>query len=419
VDDIFILIAILCVVALVAVFINKRLLTLLLSSAFMLLVAIRLNVPSMYLMGTVLLALPLASWAVGWYGARRINVELTAPEAAFEGEDIPVSIDVDCPLPAFSMLARPLCELPKWISAVEGSEKREAIPNGVRQQFTVRAARRGVFDLSLGVIAVNDPLGIFSISRRARQSRVLLVYPRGLSLPTLTAKDGLTAGWLLDAASGRRGEDDGFFGTREYRSGDDIRRIHWRSSARLGSLVVAERENWVRSTVWICVDTYPPRNRRGDVELAQEQAVKAAVSIMEAMLLQGHLVGLSAAGTEETHIIPAGGSDQRWRILEALARLRMDGGTPLSEMALRLDAVAGSTAVFVTTEPTAELAEAAARLRDAAVTTALAVVEAGTPLNASKSYDEAVESVSAAGADVLVVPMPAAVGAASSPVAGA
>lgn len=405
-DDLLILAAILCIVAVVAVFINKRLLTLLLSSAFMLLVAMRLNVPSMYLMGTVLLALPFASWAVGWYGTRGIQVTLTAPETGFEGDDLPVRIDVTCALPAFSALARPRCDLPKWIVAVEGSERTEAIPSGVRQEFVARAERRGVFDLALGAVTVNDPLGIFTISRRANQSRSIVVHPKGLSLQDLKVLKGRSAGWLLDTASGRRGEDDGFFGTREYRFGDDIRRIHWRSSARTGNLVVAERETLVRSTIWICMDVVRPKHRSGDDDSALEHAVRAVVSIMEATLRRGHLVGLYAATSTETRIVPAEGEEQRWRILDALARLPADGDIPLSEVAIQLGAEQGTTVVLVTTEPTVELVTSASRLREAGISVALVAIEAKCPVHASKSFDGALDAASAAALETMVVRLP-------------
>lgn len=405
-DDILILAAILCIVALVAVFINKRLLTLLLSSAFMLLVAMRLNVPSMYLMGTVLLALPLASWAVGWYGAQRIEVVLNAPETAFEGDEFKIRMDVICALPAFSLLAKPRCELPKWFRAVEGSETTVAIPSGIRQEFAVQAERRGVFDLALGGIVVNDPLGIFSIVRRSRQTRSLVVHPRGLSPGDFSIVGGQNTGWLLELIGGRRGDEDGFFGTREYRSGDDIRRIHWRSSARTGALVVAERENWVRSTVWICLDSCLPSSPSPADEAALERAVKTVVSIMETTLGRGHRVGLRATGKEDVRIVPRDGDDQRWEILDALAHLKADGVMPLSEVVMQLATEPGSMVVLVTGNPTAKLVAASSRIRHDGTPAILVAVESESPVNPSNDFDAGIDAAAAAGLDYLVVRAP-------------
>src|SRR5690606_19492402 len=129
----------------VAVLLKKRLLTLLLSSLFLLLVAVRLNVPYMYLMGTVLLALPLTSYLAGWLGARHLEVSRTMPTTAFEGEAVPVRVDIRSPLGLFSGFARVSRRLPRYIRHVPDTEQIFPIEGGLRHEYRVRPERRGVY----------------------------------------------------------------------------------------------------------------------------------------------------------------------------------------------------------------------------------------------------------------------------------
>ena len=403
-SDILVFATILCCVALVAVFVNKRLLVLLLSSAFVLLVAMRLSIPSMYLMGTVLLALPVASWFVGWYGAQHLRFTLIAPDSAFEGEEIPIRVEVVSPLPAFSVLAQPRCELPEGVRMVEGSGASVSIPSGVRQESMVVAERRGVYDFDLAAVLVNDPLGIFTIKKHFSQHRSLIVYPTGLPLPPMTAEGHQNAGWLSSARVGQRGDDEGFYGTREYRLGDDLRRIHWRSSARHGSLVVAERETHLQSTVWICLDTQGGAQVAGGGIFAWERCVKAAVSIMEASFLNGDSVGLLIPGKDETFLAPNAYEDQRWRILEALAHVRARGDISLEHIVVQMDGPVGANLVIVTPYPTLGIADAAVRLVNSGALVTVVYVEPSKSRLIPDTVMQAMDAVAKAGASTVVVP---------------
>ena len=403
-SDILVFATILCCVAVVAVFVNKRLLVLLLSSAFVLLVAMRLSIASMYLMGTVLLALPLASWFVGWYGAQHLRFALIAPDSAFEGEDIPIRIEVVSPLPAFSMLAEPRCELPEGMRMVDGSGASVVIPSGVRQEYVVVAERRGVYDFDLAAVLVNDPLGIFTIKKRFSQHRSLLVYPTGLPMPLIAAEGHQNAGRPSSARVGQRGDDEGFYGTREYRLGDDLRRIHWRSSARHGSLVVAERETHLQPTVWICLDAQSGARFAAGGLFAWERCVKAAVSIMEASFRNGASVGLLVPGKDETFIAPKASEDQRWRILDALARVRAGGDIPLERVVVQMDASVRTALVIVTAYPTPGIADVAVRMVHSGAHVTVVYVEPSKSAPVPDAVMQAMDAAAEAGADTLIVP---------------
>jgi uncharacterized protein (DUF58 family) len=99
------------------------------------------------------------------------------------------------------------------------------------------------------------------------------------------------------------------FGIREYRAGDALRRIHWRSSARRGELVVREFEPPGIQTVAIVLDPAPPSRDVAD------QIARLAASEAWDCLREGGRVVISAPGLEPTE-----SPRDLWGLLEWLAR---------------------------------------------------------------------------------------------------
>src|SRR5205085_10343344 len=98
-----------------------------------------------------------------------------------------------------------------------------------------RVARgRGMLRLDVIEVSTAFPLGILRYTRRVSVPQEMVVYPRigmlGRRL-ALEYREAVESGAMT---SNRRGGNDEFYGVREYRAGDNVRVIHWRSSARLG-----------------------------------------------------------------------------------------------------------------------------------------------------------------------------------------
>jgi hypothetical protein len=94
-----------------------------------------------------------------------------------------------------------------------------------------------------------------------------------------------------DARRTRHRED--LYGVRDYQPGDDIGRIHWRSSARRGALVVREFERPVAMGVTLLLDL-----DRGQTPERLDAGVHAAASVLQAA--RDHGVAMTIAGWEET-----------------------------------------------------------------------------------------------------------------------
>lgn len=180
-----------------------------------------------------------------------------------------------------------LLELP-----VGGAVHRYGIPalaGGATHQesFTVRTERRGVIPVGPATTRRGDPVGLFSRDSLWTGVEEILVRPPMVGLDALGA--GLLRdleGVTTDAVSQ---SDLAFHALREYAAGDDLRHVHWRSSAKAmasageSQLLVRQYLDTRRSHATIVVDDAPASWRPGKgepVDDSFETAMSAAASII-------------------------------------------------------------------------------------------------------------------------------------------
>jgi uncharacterized protein (DUF58 family) len=135
-----------------------------------------------------------------------------------------------------------------------------------------------------------DPFGLFRWARRQTGDDVLWVHPR------MHPMRALPVGVVLDY-EGRTHENARlgtvtFSALREYVPGDDPRQIHWRSTARLGTLVVREHIDTTEPTTTVVLDT---RSDAFDPE-SFEHAVEVAASVVRTVEALGRPVELHVIG---------------------------------------------------------------------------------------------------------------------------
>ncbi len=126
------------------------------------------------------------------------------------------------------------------------------------ESFTIRTERRGVIPVGPAMTRRGDPIGIFSRDVVWTPVREVLVRPH------LLAMDSLGAGLMRDlegvSTDAVSQSDLAFHALREYVPGDDLRHIHWRSSAKVmastgeSSLLVRQYQDTRRSHATIVVD---------------------------------------------------------------------------------------------------------------------------------------------------------------------
>lgn len=128
-------------------------------------------------------------------------------------------------------------------------------PGGAREMvYRIRADARGRYQVGPLTVRLADPFGLVELARSFATSGRLTVTPPIVPLPPGRLTGAWTGGGESQARSvATAGEDD--VAPREYRHGDDLRRVHWRSTARRGELMVRREEQQWQSRGTIFLDT--------------------------------------------------------------------------------------------------------------------------------------------------------------------
>lgn len=161
--------------------------------------------------------------------------------------------------------------------------------------YTVRADVRGRYEVGPLVVRLTDPFGLCELTRSFPSVDRLTVIPQVVPLPTVRlAGEYAGTGESRARSVAVHGEDDA--ATREYRNGDDLRRVHWRSTARTGELMVRREEQPWESRATVVLDTRAFAHRGEGPTASFEWAVSAAASIAVHLRQAGYklrLVGIS------------------------------------------------------------------------------------------------------------------------------
>ncbi len=178
--------------------------------------------------------------------------------------------------------------------------------------------RRGVLRLTGTTVACPDPFGLFRSLRKLPCAQSVLIFPRRYPMPALglpgTMKYQLGGVSLASSV----GESEEFVALREYRPGDPLRRMHWKSFAKLGKPIVKEyqEEFFVRHA--LVLDTFGgPRG--GELF---EEAVSVAASLAFTIQNQDSLVDLMFAGPRAYCFTAGRGVGHIEQILEVLASVQ-------------------------------------------------------------------------------------------------
>jgi uncharacterized protein (DUF58 family) len=210
-----------------------------------------------------------------------------------------------------------------------------------RAAYRVPTDRRGRFLIGPLRFTLADPFGLARHGQRVLGTDEVIIHPRVhdvLALPEAGGED-------LDRDTPKlRGQPDTgneFLTLREYAPGDDLRRVHWRSTARRDTLMVRQDEARRRAPVLVVLDVRPSAHDRASFEAA----VEAAASIVHALDREGRPVELV---TSLGKVLGTPGRRHIASVLDELAVVEPHGmdrfaGAIVSRRSASLVAVLGST----------------------------------------------------------------------------
>ena len=217
--------------------------------------------------------------------------------------------------------------------------------------------RRGQYTLGPLTLSCGDPLGLFQFTRELRATSSMVVYPAVIPIPSFVPPLGQLPGG--DAVRQRTHYiTTNVSGVRDYAPGDSFNRIHWRSTARRGRLIVKEFELDPTADIWIVPDMHgavqsslpfpeaEPEDpwfavlrgkKRPDIDLdpaTEEYIVAVTASVTQHFIHKDRAVGMAVYGQAREVLQPDRGHRQLTKILETLALIRAQGDVSMTQALL-------------------------------------------------------------------------------------
>ena len=164
----------------------------------------------------------------------------------------------------------------------------------VTATYQILCRPRGIYTVGPAAITVQDPLRMAASTFATEEGDRLIVYPAIEDLDGFPAVRGLdpTVHAARPEFSHQGGED--FFTLREYQLGDDLRRVHWPSSAKRDRLMIRQLETPWQARALVMFDC---RSTSFESAAAFERGVRGAASVTRHLMRLGFAADLWAGGT--------------------------------------------------------------------------------------------------------------------------
>ncbi|HEX8303242.1 MAG TPA: DUF58 domain-containing protein [Jatrophihabitans sp.] len=300
-----------------------------------------LGVLDLQRLGVLLIVLPIPAWLAVRQARSGLRIgHAVTPSRIVVGEQAQVRLVLGNP---HSFGTGPL----RITETVPGGRPLRFSVAGVRgrQRRTVAyplpALRRGRYTVGPTTVMASDPFGLVTADTRSTDVGELIVRPSTVRLASLT----LPVAWRDGAATlshsvGSGGSDDA--SVREYRHGDDLRKIHWRSTARSGAFMVRQEERPWQGESLVLLDhralAYPTAPAQPD-SAALEWAISAAASIGCHLAERGRRVAVVTGDGDVAHDTPGA-------ILDMLAGVTPALRADVEPLAAALAGLGRDAAVF-------------------------------------------------------------------------
>ncbi len=241
------------------------------------------------------------------------------------------------------------------LPGVNGSRIITSIKPGQTRVFQNlrRLTRRGEYKLGPTIIKSGDPFGLFSFEKLFEADNSLLVLPFFFSISSLKSSPGQLSGRRAIRKTSHN-KTAYASGVREYKPGDSLSRIHWRSTAKKERFMVKEFEEEPQSNIWIFLDadekhvfcdesaniideeiiynksSTAPRYYLPNDSFEYEVAISA--SLLDYFIRENRAVGLTCMSKRIIVHSPEKGKRQQSKIIDTLAFVQPDGDLPISAL---------------------------------------------------------------------------------------
>jgi len=217
--------------------------------------------------------------------------------------------------------------------------------------YAVRPAVKGSYAIGPVRVRSLDALGLGAEDATVQLETVVVVAPVLEDMRRARFAPRRTRPWYGQIPSKRPGPGSEFWAVREYTSGDEVRRINWKATARLGHPLTNEYEGERSGDVVIVLDARKESFVGTRTDNPVEHGVRAALGIADHVLASRNRVGLVVERNVLDRVPLAFGRKQLYRILDSLVHVRAGGEWPFASVAWILSRFYPSDALVVLISP--------------------------------------------------------------------
>jgi uncharacterized protein (DUF58 family) len=195
----------------------------------------------------------------------------------------------------------------------------------------VSPRRRGIYAFDRFQLSTSFPFGFIKRAVDRHQRDAVVVLPAiGTMRPQLMQRFRSAESSGINVRPSQGGDDE-FFGVREYRAGENPRRIYWKRSARTGTIVVREMTRVSPPKLMVIVDTRRLDNTK-EQEVGIERAIAMAATLIDGAMEAGLPIGLLAWSGDWDIVMPSRGKRHRLELLTHLAQIEYNDKIGVNEL---------------------------------------------------------------------------------------
>ncbi|MFA5231231.1 MAG: DUF58 domain-containing protein [Candidatus Omnitrophota bacterium] len=275
------------------------------------------------------------SWLVLVYSCKKLYLERRITLKIEEDDTLEISLSIKNKsfLPVFDVI------LEDHLGCAQGQERQKFIKpdllmpkSAIKLTYYCLCPIRGKYKIGPLSAYFFDPLGLFYFKRIYPVYSEVYVYPRTFKIHNFPSLNRGTSPWMGVETSRVSGDDDEFFGVREYKRGDPLKKIHWMASARKNQLIVKEfqRQSFFRATIMFNLEKED--NFGEGKESIEEYTIKIVASIAKYLTNLGVSIEVISHAGEVVHIPFNKGEEHLEEILKFLTVARAESRITLLEL---------------------------------------------------------------------------------------
>jgi uncharacterized protein (DUF58 family) len=297
-------------------------------------------------------ALLVAAWREARSSLAGLNVSRDVYPSAFEDDSVAVSLALENRAPRTAWLVEIGDSFGPAVADRQALLEPGPLRAARRRRLTYRTTCSrpwGIHTVGPLTLAASDPFGLFHAERSLPDVVPFAVFPRVWPMAGIEKLGARRSLAPQEVTSPRPGQSMAYLGVRDYRPGDDLRRIHWPATARRGAPAVKEHEVDLEPYFTLFLDLDRAHRAGTGLKSTLEYLVRSSACLVWTAARRGDLVQVLGEGARSLLVPPGAGTLHATQALYELIRVQQDGQVPLLELVEHhgMHVPSGSTAALL------------------------------------------------------------------------